>query len=66
MYVEFKNEMKSALAHIQSGEFHSQWKEETESGYPELSKMRLSQRDSPLNQITKKMLEILNNNKDES
>ena len=56
---EFKDEMKSALSYIQSGDFHKQWKEEASSDYPELSKMRKSQTDSPLNEITQKMLEIL-------
>jgi ketol-acid reductoisomerase len=63
---DFKNEMQSALSYIQSGDFHRNWKEEASSGYPELSKMRASQSDSPLNEITKKMLEILKKNKDES
>ena len=63
---EFKDEMKSALSYIQSGDFHRKWKEEARSGYPELSKMRASQSQSPLNEITKKMLEILKSSKDES
>ena len=63
---DFKDEMKSALSYIQSGDFHKQWKEEASSGYPELSKMRKSQTDSPLNEITQKMLEILKSSRDES
>ena len=63
---DFKDEMQSALSYIQSGDFHRSWKDEASSGYPELSKMRESQVESPLNEITKKMLRILKNNKDES
>ncbi len=64
---EFASEMKSALTFIQSGDFHKKWKNESSSDYPELSKMRKSQKESPLNDITKKMFDILNKkNKDES
>jgi len=64
---EFVGEMKSALKSIQSGEFHTRWKSESKSGYPRLSKMRSSQKSSPINEVTRKMFDILKkNNKDES
>ena len=64
---EFTGEMKLALKFIQSGEFHSRWKSETKSGYPKLSEMRSSQKSSPINEVTRKMLDILSKeNKDES
>ena len=64
---EFTDEMKSALKFIQSGEFHRKWKSESKSGYPKLSKMRSSQQSSPINKMTRKMLDILSKkNKDEN
>ena len=59
----FKNEMKSALDFIQSGKFHQNWKNESKSNYPELKAMRKKLEDSPINEITNKMLKILEQNK---
>ena len=61
----FKKEMKSALASIQSGEFHREWKEETEKGYKHLKSYREEQESSPINDITAKMFKILSNSSDE-
>ncbi len=61
----FKDEMKSALASIQSGEFHREWKEETEKGYKHLKSYREEQKSSPINEITEKMLKILANSSNE-
>ena len=61
----FKSDIKSALEFIRSGEFHREWKSEAGNGYPELSKLRSEQSDSPINEITKKMLDILSKNKDD-
>ena len=58
---EFKSEMKSALQSIQSGDFHREWKEETKNGYKHLKKLRENQKQSPINDLTKKMLEALKN-----
>ena len=58
---EFKSEMKSALQSIQSGDFHREWKEETKNGYKHLKKLREKQQQSPINDLTKKMLEALKN-----
>tara|TARA_B100000941_G_scaffold168581_1_gene120097 strand:+ start:1039 stop:2040 length:1002 start_codon:yes stop_codon:yes gene_type:complete len=60
---KFKNEMKSALDFIKSGKFHQKWKNETSSDYPELKAMRGKLEDSPINEITNKMLKILDQNK---
>lgn len=64
---KFKNEMKSALDFIQTGKFHQNWKNESRTGYPKLKAMRKNLEDSPINEITNKMLKILEQNKsDES
>ena len=60
---KFKDEMKSALDFIQSGKFHQNWKNESKSNYPELKAMRKKLEDSPINEITNKMLKILEQNK---
>ena len=60
---KFKNEMKSALDFIQSGKFHQNWKNESRSGYQELKAMRKNLEDSPINDITNKMLKIIEQNK---
>ena len=60
---KFKNEMKSALDFIKSGKFHQNWKNEASSDYPELKAMRKKLEDSPINEITNKMLKILDQNK---
>ena len=60
---KFKNEMKSALDFIQTGKFHQNWKNESRSGYQELKAMRKKLEDSPINEITNKMLKILEQNK---
>ena len=60
---KFKNEMKSALDFIQSGKFHQNWKNESKSNYSELKAMRKNLEDSPINEITNKMLKILEQNK---
>ena len=61
---DFKSEVKSALNFIQSGDFHREWKKESEDNYPNLSKLRSEQSSSPINEITKKMLDILSKNND--
>ena len=60
---KFKNEMKSALDFIQTGKFHQNWKNESRTGYPKLKAMRKNLKDSPINEITNKMLKILEQNK---
>ncbi len=60
---KFKNEMKSALDFIQTGKFHQNWKNESRTGYPKLKAMRKNLEDSPINDITNKMLKILDQNK---
>ena len=62
---EFKAKMKSALKSIQSGEFHREWKEETKNGYKHLKNLREKQQESPINDLTKKMLEALKNQANE-
>ena len=56
---EFKDQMRATLKSIQSGEFHEEWKEETKSGYNHLKRLREDQSSSPINEMTKKMLELL-------
>ena len=62
---EFRDEMRSALKLIQSGEFHREWKEETKNGYKHLKNLREKQQESPINDLTKKMLEALKNKANE-
>ena len=61
---DFKSEIKSALDFIKSGDFHREWKKESDSDYPRLSKLRSEQSSSPINEITKKMLDILSKKDD--
>ena len=63
---EFKNEMKVALSSIQSGDFHAEWQKEAERGYKELNKLRDKLKESPINDITKEMLNLLKKNKNDS
>ena len=63
---EFKNEMKVALESIQSGDFHKEWQEEAEHGYKELNKLREELKASPINDITRNMLNLINKNKNDS
>jgi ketol-acid reductoisomerase len=63
---EFKNEMKIALDSIQSGDFHKEWQKEAEQGYKELNKLRGKLKKSPINDITRDMLDLLKKNKNDS
>ena len=63
---EFKDEMKSALNSIQSGDFHDEWKKESKKGYVNLNKFREELKNSPINDITKNMLRLLNKNKNDA
>ena len=41
-----KSKMKDILSHIQSGDFHQEWTQETKSGYMKLMEMRKQERDT--------------------
>tara|TARA_Y100001970_G_C14222381_1_gene853449 strand:- start:126 stop:1124 length:999 start_codon:yes stop_codon:yes gene_type:complete len=58
-----KDKMRNALDEIQSGEFHKEWKEEAERGYKELNRLRGELKKSPINDITRDMLNLINKNK---
>ena len=60
---KFKDEMKIALHSIQNGDFHKEWKEESDKGYKYLNELRAEIEDSPINDITRNMLKLLNKNK---
>ena len=60
---KFKREMKIALDSIQSGKFHEEWKKEAERGYKELNRLREEVKKSPINDITRDMLNLMNKNK---
>ena len=63
---EFKNEIKIALDSIQSGDFHIEWQKEAEQGYKELNKLRGKLKKSPINDITRDMLDLLKKNKNDN
>ena len=63
---QFKDEMRLALKSIQSGDFHREWQKEAEEGYKELNRLRGHLEKSPINKITREMLELLKKNKNDS
>ena len=58
-----RNEMRLALEEIQSGKFHKEWMNEYESGYPKLKDMRDEERQIPIEEISKQLLNALCENK---
>ena len=58
-----KIEMRKALIEIQSGQFHNEWKGESESGCTKLSELRKKEKQHPINSISKQLLEEIFDNK---
>ena len=58
-----RNEMRLALEEIQSGKFHKEWMNEYESGYPQLKNMRKEEKQITIEEISKKLLKELCENK---
>ena len=54
-----ENEMRKALKEIQSGQFHKEWKQESEEGFPALSKLREEEKQLPIEKIGNKILKEL-------
>ena len=54
-----ENEMRKSLKEIQSGEFHKEWKQETEDGFPTLTKLRNEEKQLPIEKIGIKILKEL-------
>ena len=63
---QFKDEIKLALKRIQSGDFHRDWEDEAKEGYSELNRLRSELTESPLNDITRTMLDLLKKNNNDS
>jgi len=56
---EVETNMQNALEEIQSGEFHAEWKNEHDKGYPLLEKLRNEEKKLPIEAISQYMLKEL-------
>ena len=58
-----QDEMRNVLKEIRSGKFHREWIEESEGGYPQLTKLREEEKKLPIEEVGQQILKELFNNK---
>ena len=59
MGLPLTNCQRKSLKEIQSGEFHKEWKQEAEDGFPTLTKLRNEEKQLPIEKIGIKILKEL-------